>query len=203
VRVNVEKQTHSKRLGFGEEYNQVDYTFDFGERIYRASQRLGSGVEIKAPSDPHDDELAAVADYLMAEAGIRHVYYEDRPLRPPPLQEPRPLRPDERLLLDHLLAVDDPRVAPLRAQAEHVYVAEDARLPLDLEFGISARVVPPAVPLVRGPVIQAHTIREGADMLTVELWLKEGYLHSIEVDWYDDEPARLPRPYELRPAELR
>lgn len=198
--MRVEKRVRHEKIG-SDGYSATEYFLTIGERVYRADHQLGSGVEIIAPSDPSADELAAVADYLMLQDGIRHVYFDGRALRPEPLREPRPLRADERQLLDHLLALDDPDVEPLRTQAQHVAVGEVAHLPFRLYLRVPDDLAPPADAVTWGPVIRADTIRDDDDIFSVSLWLDGGYLHSIDVDWYVNEPPRLPTPAELQPAE--
>jgi hypothetical protein len=201
--MQVEKRAHHEATGYNDGYDWTEYRFDIDGRRYVAEHRLGSGVEIVAIGDARDDDLAAVADYLMLQDGIRHVYHGRRRLRPERPSEPRTLRLDERRLLNHLLAVEDQRVEPLRQQAEHVVVENDAALPFHLELRVPEHVAPPTDGLPDQFAIHAESIREDEDAVTASVWLDGGYLSAIEIDWYVNEPRGLPAPEDLRPAKLR
>lgn len=148
-------------------------------------------------------DLTSVADYLMLQPGGRHVYHAGVRLRPERLRHPRPLRTDERNLLDHLLAVDDPRVAPLREQAKHVLVEDDCGLPFRLDLVVARDAAPPAQDLMRQEAaISVTSIRLDDDAVTASLWLDGDYLSAIEIDWFVNEPIQLPAPNELQASHL-
>jgi hypothetical protein len=113
----------------------------------------------------------------------------------------RPLSTAERLLLDHLLKAEISGVGELRAQAKHVLVRDDSRAPCEIGLYVPPDLAPPAPVIMRQVPIRAHSIRMDEHGLDVTLWLDGDYLGSIEVSWYDTEPARLPLPEELLPAE--
>jgi hypothetical protein len=138
----------------------------------------------------------------MAEDGVRFVYYRDEQLRPARRLEPRPLREEETALLCHLLDVDDQRLEPVRQQVRHALVEDDSRLPFRLELLVPEGVAPPATDVYRNPTVEAHSIRDDEYMVTAMLWIDGDYLSSVEVNWYDEEPERLPQPNELQPARL-
>ncbi len=181
--------------------DRVEYEFELEGRRYRAVHQGGGDATILANVAPCADDLEAVADYLVQQDGVRRVYFLGERLRPEIV--PRPLRPAEQALLDHLLAIDDPRVAPLREQAKRALVVDDLDSPRRLVLHVPADAAPPAGALwPRGPAIEAPTIRNDGTALLVRLWLDREYLDAIEVDWYDREPTEVPRPAELAPAVL-
>jgi hypothetical protein len=200
--VRVTTKTHHESIGVDEGYAWTEYCFDIDGRRYVAEHRLGSGVEVVGPPDRRDDDLEAVADYLMRQDGIRHVYHEHARLRPQRLREPRSLRPEEHALLTHLLTIDDRRVDPLREQARHVLVEDDSGLPFTLLLQVPGGVAPPARELRDQAPIFAHTNRNDDHLVTANVWLDGGYLASIDITWYVHEPPELPRPHQLGPAEL-
>ncbi len=201
--MRVEKHPHHETTGYDEGYDWVEYTFEIEGRRYRAEQRLGSGIEVFSSVDRKGADLAAVADYLMLQDGVRKVYHAGAQLRPERLHEPRPLRSEERELLDHLLAVDDSRVAALREQAEHVLVEDDSGLPFRLDLVVPDDTAPPATDLPRQQfAISATTFRDDEEAVTASLWLDGEYLSAIEIDWYVNEPRELPRPDELHAPTL-
>lgn len=112
----------------------------------------------------------------------------------------RPLRDDERSLLDHLLEVDVAGVEELRAQAAHAEAFEDSWLPFELDLYVPEDRTPPATKVLKQVPIEAHTIRNGEHGLSVTLWMDGDFLDHIEVSWYDTKPTRLPLRNELRPA---
>jgi hypothetical protein len=115
-------------------------------------------------------------------------------------QTPRDLHADERALLDHLLAVDEPRFEQLREQAKHATVVES-------EAGLICLAVPRTVSGVAvrpGPVVSRATtgVFEDGKWADVFLWItrEDGYLECIEIMWPDGALDRLPTPDELGPA---
>lgn len=113
----------------------------------------------------------------------------------------RPLRHDERALLDHLLRVDTPGVEELRAQAAEAEAYEDSRLPFNVDLYVPTDRTPPATVIRKQVPIEAHSRREDEHGLHVTLWMSGDYLDHIEISWYETAPTRLPRPEELHPAK--
>lgn len=185
-----------------EEHRGTRWRFEIDGSAYVAGIKLGSGVKIHAASDDTPEEIEAIADYLIAEDGIRFVYYGEarEKLRPRRRETPRPLRKEEADLLYHLLDVDDPRLEPLRQQVPHALVVDDSGLPCDLELQVPEGAAPPATGVHRNPAVRADSLRTDESMVSVNLWLDGDYLSSIDVSWYEEEPDRLPHANELGPA---
>ena len=187
-----------------EEHEGTRWRFEVESRTYIAEIKLGSGVTILDSPEDERGDIEAVADYLMAEDGIRFVYYGEKreQLRPRRREAPRPLRTDEADLLYHLLDVDvdDARLERLRQQVAHALVVDDSKLPFDLELHVPEGAALPAIEVDRNPSVAADSLRTDEHMVSVMLWLDGGYLSSIEVSWYEEEPDRLPLAGELGPA---
>jgi hypothetical protein len=198
--VEVSREPLPFRVG-KEEHEGTRWSFAIDGRGYVAEIRRGSGVGILNGPDDTRADIEALADYLMAEDGIRFVYYRHKQLRPRRREAPRPLREEEADLLYHLLDVDGPRLEPVRRQVPHALVVDDSGLPFGLELRVPEGAAPPATDLPADRNLEATTLRTDDWMVSVRLWLEGGYLGSIEVDWYEEEPDRLPHADELRPAE--
>lgn len=197
---HAETDNEGRRLLHG--YDWREWEFDVDGRLYSAELRRGSGATIRNAPDARRGDIEAIAERLMAEDGVRFVFYEDEILRPPPRLEPRALREDEAALLYHLLDVDDQRLEPLRQQVPYALVRDDSLLPFRLDLTVAEGLAPPATAVYRNPTVEASTICEDENMLTVMLWIQGDYLGQIEVIWYQSEPERLPYPTELNPAKL-
>jgi hypothetical protein len=112
----------------------------------------------------------------------------------------RPLREDERALLDHLLMVEMPGIDELRAQIDLAEVIEDRTAIWHVGLWVPDEAPPAKAVLDQSP-IRAITNPDvpggGAD---VSLWMDGYYLGAIEIAWWNRNPERLPRPDELQPA---
>lgn len=116
----------------------------------------------------------------------------------------RPLTPDERALLDGLLAHDFPGVEALRQQAPHATASPGC----DCGCGTVDLDVPPSLPrsAAESPVPAEGSVVDasGEPVGGLLLFLDDGRLSSLEVHAYDD-PLPLPRlervRWELGPSE--
>ncbi len=201
--MKVERQVRHEETSYNEGYDWSEWRFDLDGRSYSAELRLGSGATIRDAPDAPRADIEAIADRLMAEDGVRFVYYGDEQVRPVRRLKPRPLREEETALLYHLLDVDDQRLEPLRQQVRHALVKDDSRLPFRLDLIVPEGPAPPATDVYRNPTVEADSIRNGEYMVTAMLWIDGDYLGSVEVSWYDKEPERLPQPSDLQAARLR
>jgi hypothetical protein len=115
----------------------------------------------------------------------------------------RDLTSNERALLEWLLR--DPRIPDvdaLRAQIPFAQVVEGPEsLPTDLDLAVSG-AAPAAVkdgPLPGWAVVMCLS---GEPTGHLDLWIKDGYLASIEHSWFTEEmPEEFPTPDRLRPVK--
>lgn len=202
--MDVERRPHPESTGSAEGNDWWEYEFSLDGRSYSAERRLGSGATIrKADEAAATEDIESIADYLMTEDGVRFVYWGEEQIRPRRLSEPRPLRSDERALLDYLLSVDDPRFEPLRQQVPHVLVEDDSFLPFRLDLVVARGEAPPATDVWTQVPVEATSIRDDEWSLTARVWLDGDYLDAVEVDWYVNEPIRLPSPQELQSPQAQ
>jgi hypothetical protein len=107
---------------------------------------------------------------------------------------PRPLEQRERALIEHLLQDDFPGRDALLAQIPFVRVVSRDHT-VCLSFSIDDHV--PASDATGGPLVAGSKDYDRLP-ITVELWIVDGYLRSLEVSWTsDDPPTGLPDPSEL------
>lgn len=113
----------------------------------------------------------------------------------------RPLNPDERALLEHLLAVDVPDIGVLREQASVAQVVPNPELPWNLYFHIPQSA--PRASSLRSRAISSAGSLDYQDPYAVDLllWLRAGFLYSIEISWFDKRRDTVPTVSELTPAE--
>jgi hypothetical protein len=112
------------------------------------------------------------------------------------LSDRRP-RPDERALLDHLLALDEPGFEQLREQSLHAAVTSSSLS--EISFRVPRDVTAPAQ--VARPVASRAVTFAEQGWADAYLWITDdGYIDSIEIMWDEETPDRLPRPDELAPA---
>ena len=107
---------------------------------------------------------------------------------------PRPLRPDEQAMLDFMLAVDDPRVAPLRAQARHarvVSLCDCGCATVNLAVDRAAAPMAPGLPYA---VVDASRRRpfNGDDFYEMIVFARDGWLSSLEIVWYREPISVFP-----------
>ena len=100
----------------------------------------------------------------------------------------RPLRDDERSLLNHLLDIDLPGIEELRAQAAKAEALDTPEFFSDVELYIP-RDVPPATKVREQVPIRAHSISD-ENAVDVTLWMDGDYIDRIELAWYDTVPTR-------------
>jgi hypothetical protein len=105
----------------------------------------------------------------------------------------RPLREEERALLDFLLSADFPGRDQLRAQGQVVTVAGECECGCGtIEFQVEASCA--AARLEKPIPIEAYR-----DALDVLLFTREGFLEMLEIVFYADPPQRpYPRPEQLK-----
>ena len=114
----------------------------------------------------------------------------------------------EAQVLRFMLSADDPRLTPLRGQAEVATVVGRcdcgcATIELAVDRGRSARA-----PGLCSPVSEAKTpIRKGFDWAQYReliLFLDDGWLLSLEIIFYCDEPPKeFPRTEEFEPPIIQ
>jgi len=118
--------------------------------------------------------------------------------------ELRPLSADEARLLAFLLAGDDPRLAPLRQQAEATVVAGSCgcgcpsiRLRVDQERAGRA-------PGLGRPAVTSVTVDDQPpeDTLWLHLWVEDGWLEYLEISWIDAPPRAVPSPSSFQPPQV-
>ncbi len=114
-------------------------------------------------------------------------------------QHLRPLRDDERALLDHLLRVEMPGVEELRAQTDFVQVVGDRVEIWHIPLWVPDDAPPAKSVFDESPILAPAKggPEQGAD---VSIWMDGWYLGAIELAWWERDPTRLPRPEELEPA---
>ncbi len=121
---------------------------------------------------------------------------------------PRPLTDRERSILDHVLSVADARLDPLRRQASTVTAVGRCFCGCaTIDLGVDRLHASPAVDLC-SPVTEASTehAREYPDPNYCELilFLDDGWLSSLEIVFYTDDPVReFPPPDRFGPATMR
>jgi hypothetical protein len=117
----------------------------------------------------------------------------------------RPLSEREAATLRYLLSVSDPRVDALRGQADVASVVDKcecgcATVALEVDCGAAT-----ASALAEGrPAIEARTRPEEAEPpVELLLFLKEGWLSSLEIAWYDENlPSEFPPLDAFAPPQL-
>jgi hypothetical protein len=112
----------------------------------------------------------------------------------------RPLREDERALLDHLLRVEMPGIEELRAQVEYAEVVEEKTVIWNIELWVPDEAPPAKKVLDESPIRAAARSRSDDHGADVSLWMDGYYLGAIEIAWWECEPKRLPHADELEPA---
>ena len=118
---------------------------------------------------------------------------------------PRPVSPREAATLRFMLSPDDPRLGPLREQAEIAVVS--GRCPCGcatIDFTVDHERARPA-PGMHSAVVDAHTPRFDARQGPHELilFLDHGWLSSLEVVYYTtDPPVEFPPIDQFEPARL-
>jgi hypothetical protein len=111
----------------------------------------------------------------------------------------RPLSEREREVLDHLLSTDFPGVEALRMQADHVLVEIESDVDPTVNLVVTGADVPFAEVVDRTPV-EAWSTRDwnSDDFVQVILFVDDGRLSSLELNWYENIPEEFPAPSELR-----
>jgi hypothetical protein len=103
-------------------------------------------------------------------------------------------------VLNHLLSVDFPGVEALREQAECVMVKRESGVGPTVDLVVPGADVPRAEVVDRTPVEAWSTHKaDSGDFVQVVLFVDDGRLSALELDWYGNLPAEFPAPAELRP----
>ena len=117
----------------------------------------------------------------------------------------RPLAENEAAALAFMLSVDDPRIEPLRKQAEFATVNWECTCGCaTINFTIDRSRASAATGLC-SPVIDAYRRAPVSDDEFCELilFLKDGWLSSLELVWYGAKPiAEFPPPTDFEPPWL-
>jgi hypothetical protein len=112
---------------------------------------------------------------------------------------PRPLSPRERLVLDHLLSGEFPGVEALRTQALGVLV--EGRGVGPTVFLVVPESDAPLAEVVNEVPVEAWSVHQvdSDDFVQILLFVHEGRLSALELNWYENLPVEFPPPSELRP----
>lgn len=119
---------------------------------------------------------------------------------------PRALSPSEAAALAFLLSYDDPRMEPLRKQAEVASVVWECTCGCATVNLVIDRSRAPAAIGLCSPVLR--TVRRGKfdadEFCELIVFLDDGWLSSLELVWYGSKPiAEFPPPIEFEPPSLR
>ena len=108
------------------------------------------------------------------------------------IEYPRPLTNHERATLEFVLSVDDPRVDPLRDQADSAIVESmcgcgcaTINLRVDHSIGTPSTFGSPAIQAFKRGMLDGASDAEPYELL---LFLDDGWLGSLELVWYGEEP---------------
>ncbi len=105
----------------------------------------------------------------------------------------RPLREDEKALLAFLLSADFPGCDVLRMQAESATVVGEC------ECGCGTIGLEVGTGLPTAGLVKPHPLEAYGKMIDVLLFVRNGFLGSLEIVFYEDSAER---PYPL-PAQLQ
>lgn len=117
---------------------------------------------------------------------------------------PRMMSPKEAEALAFMLSVDDPRIEPLRKQAEVARVNWECTCGCATINFVIDRTRASAATGLCSPVIDASHRRPVEDDEFCELivFLEDGWLSSLELVWYSKPIAEFPPPTEFDPPWL-
>jgi hypothetical protein len=115
-----------------------------------------------------------------------------------PPEFPRPLTDGEASVLDFMLSSDDPRLAALRDQVKRATVIGQWDCCATIDLSVDPETVSPSEGKER-LVVEARTPNLGDANTFFELLLfeRDGWLHTLELVHYGDDPPR-----EFPPAHL-
>jgi len=118
---------------------------------------------------------------------------------------PRPLSDREAETLSFLLSADDPRLAPLRVQAETATVVRTCTCGCaTIDFAVDRTRTQPASGLPMVPVESVTVEQNDPDRIFwLFLFLDHGWLSSIEIAYLDVIPAEFPPLRDFLPPEVR
>src|SRR6187200_495531 len=100
-------------------------------------------------------------------------------------QSQRPMTAPERATLDYMLSVDDPRVIPLRLQADHAEVVSTCECgcaTINLAVDQDAAAIAPGLPYAAIDAEQRLPFA-GDDFYEMIVFVRDGWLSSLEVVW--------------------
>lgn len=117
---------------------------------------------------------------------------------------PRPLTAREAAILDFMLTIDDPRLAPLRNQARTVTVTGActcgcATIDLTVDRKHATAAAGLGSPVTESRRRTPYTSDEFSELI---LFLDDGWLSSLEIVWYGTPIPEFPPPSEFEPATL-
>lgn len=105
----------------------------------------------------------------------------------------RPLREEEKALLDFLLSVDFPGRDELKVQAENVTVVGECKC----GCGTIDLALPPGTPAAKNA--KHIPVEAYGDAIDVLLFAENGFLGMLEIVFYADPPQKpYPRPDQLK-----
>ncbi len=110
----------------------------------------------------------------------------------------------EAATLAFMLAVDDARLEPLRRQADALTVVWEctcgcATVEFDVDRSRSSAVVGLCSPVTES----VSRVRDGDEVSDLILFVKDGWLSSLEIVWYSKPIPEFPPVSEFEPATLR
>lgn len=110
----------------------------------------------------------------------------------------RDLTPAERAVLERLCADDWPGAEAARVQLATARFGGHSHGPGDNCFDIVVAEDAPRIARADGPVHGLNVFDGDEATGAVDLWVRDGRLHSMEHSWYPDEPGPMPTPEQLR-----
>lgn len=110
----------------------------------------------------------------------------------------------EAATLAFMLAVDDARLEPLRRQASALTVVSECTCGCaTVDFEVDRTRSSPAVGLCSPVTESVSRVRDSDELSDLILFLKDGWLSSMEIVWYSKPIPEFPPLSEFEPATLR
>ncbi len=119
--------------------------------------------------------------------------------------KPRPLTEREAATLDLMLAVDDSRLDPLRQQANAVTATRGCTCGCaTINFDVDRALASHAVGLCSPVTLAWRRVPFDTDeFCNVILFIKDGWLSSLELGWLETPIPEFPPASEFEPAEMQ